>query len=337
MLRDKISGRSDSWQPNWRIIGSTTAALLIAIVVGLIAFDIAVSNRGLGVLRAIAAQRWVLLSAAGLVTQLGDPWFLLLVASLLYLAGSAETLIDGPRSGAFVLAMTFAAFSLTDLLKNVFLAPRPPGAGEVTVPMWMPAIAGDVVRSIATAGEYAFPSGHALGTTVVFAALASQLAVGSPAFRWAAATVGTIAVAATRVVLGVHFLIDIVAGILAGVTLFAIGATIGRRRPLRVFALGIGLGLLAVAASAVSPASEVWKAGQWLGASLGAGGAWYFVRPSMTLDRTWAFVTGTPIAALWVGIYVASPPLPVTVVGTALAAGATVIAPTLAARTQDAS
>lgn len=337
MLRDKAPGRPDSWRPNWRVIGSSAAVLLIALVVGLVAFDVAVSNRGLGVLEAVAAQQWILLGVAGLVTQLGDPWFLLLVASFLYLIGSTETLIDGPRGGAFVVAMTFAAFSLTDLLKNVFLAPRPAGAGEIVVPVWMPAVVDGLVRGIATADGYAFPSGHALGTTAVFAALASRLAIGSSRLRWGAATVGAIAVAATRVLLGVHFFVDILAGVLAGVALFAIGAKLGLRHPLRMFGLGIGIGVLAVVASAVSPAEEVWKAGQWLGASLGAGGVWYFVRPSRTLEPIIAFVIGLPIAALWVGIYVTAPPLPITVLGTAVAAGVTVATPTLAVRVRKAS
>lgn len=329
---DALLGRAEGNGVNWRAVAVVVTAATAVVVVYATVFDVAVPQRGVGLFEALSSGTGVALTVAGLVTQFGDPWFLLLVATFLYLLGTERSLVQQPREGAFVLGVTFAAFSLIDLLKNFFIAPRPPGAGAVTVPTWLPAVFAGAFRSITTGTGYAFPSGHALGTTAVFAALAYRLNVGSRTSRWAVAAVGALLVASSRIVLGVHFLVDIAVGMLAGVSLFAVAASVGDREPLRVFALGSVLGVLAVVASAVSPAGEVWKAGQWLGASVGAGVAWYAVRPSCQLGLRETVVAGLPIAVLWIGIYVTSPPLLVTVVGTAVAAGVTVAAPSLAER-----
>jgi hypothetical protein len=231
--------------------------------------------------------------------------------------------------------VTFAAFSLVDLLKHVYVAPRPPGAGSVTVPAWLPAVLAGSFRSITTGTGYAFPSGHAIGTTAVLAALAHKVDIGPPVARWSVAGAGIVLVIASRVVLGVHYLVDVAVGVLAGLALVAVAVAVGEDGPLNVFGLGAVLGVLAVVASAYAPAGEVWRAGQWLGASLGAGVAWYAVQPSRRLDPVETVIAGVPIGVAWVAIYVTSPPLPVTVVATAVAAGLTVLAPTLTDRLRD--
>jgi membrane-associated phospholipid phosphatase len=330
MVRDELADRVDSARVDWQTIAGVTTAAFVLVAVLAAVLGVAVPKRGVGVFAELSAQTGVVLGGAGVVTQFGDPWFLLLTATLVYLLGTERSLVAEPREGAFVLAVTFGAFSLIDLLKNVFLAPRPPGAGTVTVPVWLPSALAGSFRSITTGTGYAFPSGHALGTTAVFAALAYRLAVGSRRVRWSVATVAAALVAGSRIVLGVHFLVDVAVGALAGLSLFAVAATVGRRDPLKVFVLAGVLGVLAVAASAASPGGEVWKAGQWLGGSIGAGAAWYAVRPSHELDLRGTVAAGVPVAALWVGVYTTSPPLAVTVVGTAVAAGITILAPTVA-------
>lgn len=332
MSRDRSLGRADRDRPNWRAIAAITTTALAAVVAGGLIFDVTLSHRRIGLFGVLSTPTEVVLTVAGVITQFGDPWFLLLTGTIVYLVGSGGSLVREPREGAFVLAVTLGAFALTDLLKNLFLAPRPPGAGVVTVPVWLPAALTGPFRSITTGTGYAFPSGHALGTAAVFAALAYRSEIGSRAARWSVAAIGVALVAASRIVLGVHFLADIVVGMLAGLSLFAVAAATAGRRPLRAFALGAGLGVLAVLASAGSPAGEVWKAGQWLGGSLGAGIAWHIVRPSRTLAPLRAVIVAIPIGVLWIGIYLTAPPPIVTVVGTAIAAGATVSAPSLAAR-----
>ncbi len=287
----------------------------------------AFEERSVGVFDVLAAEAGVVVFLAGLVTQLGDPWFLLAVAGTLALADLGDVTGHDSRDGAFVLGVALAAFSFTDLLKNVLGAPRPPGAGTAVVPPWVPDALAGLFRSIATGTGYAFPSGHAIGTSAVFAALASTLAIGRPASRWGVAVTGIAAVAASRVVLGVHYLVDVVVGCLAGFGLLAVATAVGRRRPRRVFALGVVVGALAVAASAASAAGTVWSAAQWLGGSVGAALGWSLARPARLLPPRRAVLVGVPLAALWVGVYVTAPPLPVTLLGTALAAAGMVAAP----------
>ncbi len=313
----------------WVAVATATAAVLLIAVVSVLGPDVALADRSTEYFEPLSPQAGIVLLAAGLVTQFGDPWFLLLAAAFVYLAETERTGDHDPSDGAFVLGATFAAFSFVDLLKNVFVGARPPGAGTVEIPGWFPTALGGLFQSITTGSGYAFPSGHALGTTVVFAAIAYKFDIGQPSVRWAVAGIGAVLVAGSRVVLGVHFLVDIVVGCLAGLFLFAVAVSVGDRRPSLVFALGIGLGVLAVIASFDSPEPVVWKAGQWLGASLGAGIAWQFFRPTALLSLREAVLAGIPIALLWVAIYVTAPPLVVTVVGTAVAAGVTVAAPTL--------
>ncbi len=95
----------------------------------------------------------------------------------------------------------------------------------------------DLVEMLRQAHGYSFPSGHAMGSTVVFGAL-SYLAFRT-ATRWsvksAALALGitlVLAVSLSRVYLGVHWISDVVAGITAG-TLWVVITTMayetGRR------------------------------------------------------------------------------------------------------------
>jgi membrane-associated phospholipid phosphatase len=329
MLGDDSAVPISTERTQWKTVVSVATTVGILSILSVLAFNIAAPQRGVGVFTLLSARTGPVLSIAGLITQLGDPWFLLFVAIGVYLAGANRSFLPSPRDGAFVVAATFGAFSLTDLLKTLFIAPRPPEAGTATIPAWLPDVLGGTFRSITTGTGYAFPSGHALGTTVVVAALAYKLDVGSRALRWSIASVVVFLVAASRVVLGVHFLVDIVAGTFAGLCFFVIAAAIENREPTRVFVLGVGIGVLVVLMSAASPLAEAWNAGQWLGGSLGAGIAWYVVRPSTALTLREAVAAGLPAGALWIAIYLSSPPLSITVFLTALVSGFAVAAPAL--------
>lgn len=316
----------------WGTIAGIAIGLVVLVSISIPLFEVNLPRRGLGVSGFFSTKPGGVLLGFGLLTQLGDPWFLVFLAILVYLLGTERALVETPLNGAFTLAITFGGLAFTDLLKNLYGLPRPPGAGTVTVPTWLPATTAGLFRSLTTGGGFGFPSGHALGTTVVFGALASQLAIGSRRSRWAVATIAVGLVAFSRLVLGVHYLVDLVVGILAGAALLGTALHIGDHRPLRVFALASGIGLAAVVAAALSPHGEVWEAGQWLGASLGGGVAWYVVRPSRQLDLWGALAAGLPVAVLWGLLYYVSPPLLVTVPATAILGGFTVAAPTLVNR-----
>jgi membrane-associated phospholipid phosphatase len=153
--------------------------------------------------------RWVhgeapgwLVEALRLLTHLGSGVVLvpLAIAGALLLARRA-----GPGAAVFVLAACGGSQLLDQALKSAFRRARP-----------------ELEDPFAQLTTYAFPSGHAFGATATYGALALAFAsLARPGRRrililgGAGVVIGLIAT--SRVILGVHYLLDVVAGIVAGV------------------------------------------------------------------------------------------------------------------------
>jgi membrane-associated phospholipid phosphatase len=140
------------------------------------------------------------------LTYLGDPTILLLVA-----AGVYWRTADRGWSAA-LLPVALGGLALGSGLKGHFALARPP-----------------VEHHRIAVGGLAFPSGHALGSAVVYAAAALAVDFGTRARRFAAAGLVVGAVALSRVILGVHYLGDVVAGVAVGVAYVAVVAALARR------------------------------------------------------------------------------------------------------------
>lgn len=79
----------------------------------------------------------------------------------------------------------------------------------------------DLAEALREASGYSFPSGHAMGSTFVFGALSYVAFRALPRWRSRAAAIALsismiVAIASSRVYLGVHWISDIAAGIAAG-------------------------------------------------------------------------------------------------------------------------
>jgi membrane-associated phospholipid phosphatase len=130
------------------------------------------------------------------ITYLGSESAYILLLSLYY------WLID-PSAGRRLGIMLSLSFCSNELLKDLFAIPRPYAVN--------PEVATDAAQ--ASAEDYSFPSGHAQGAATFWGGLALHYQRG---WLWVLAIAMMVLVALSRVVLGVHYPIDVVAGLVIG-------------------------------------------------------------------------------------------------------------------------
>lgn len=291
-----------------------------------------VNGRGVGLTDALhGAAEWpVVLLLFALVTQLGDVWFLLLLGSTLYVAGDRLQRwgVDRAR-GLFVLGLALAYLALVGVLKSAFLLPRPPGASEAPVIAWLPAVVEPLYVDIATAHGPGFPSGHALGTTMVWGGAALVLETGTRRRRLAVAGAVVALVSLSRLVLGVHYAVDVVAGAAVGLVIVAV---LYRRSdagtdPGPVLRFGVGVGVLGLLTGVTFDNVTA------LGGALGAWLAWRTVGGTTSAhpSSSRAVAAGVAVmlasAALFGVVYVLTPPLAVSFLAAVAATAVAVAAP----------
>lgn len=170
-------------------------------------------SRGFGEIEAIQSviPDWLGVLVA-LVTQLGDGWVIFAMLGLLYVFRTNE------RSGILLVVGVLASgIGLYSALKHVFGLPRP---GEPLLnPEELPEVIAPLYEATAHASGFGFPSGHATMATITYLGLATVLDVGSRQQRFFGAGLVVVLVAFSRVALGVHFLVDVLAGVVLGTTL----------------------------------------------------------------------------------------------------------------------
>lgn len=258
--------------------------------------------RGLGLVEAFAAGPDWLVPVAAAVTQLGDAWFVYVGLALLYWLGDERLAVNPRRVGATLFAVALGALALTTALKSLVAFPRPPGAATVTVPVWLPDPLGVVYVDAATGTGFGFPSGHAVAATMVYGGLAAFLDVWNRRARWLAAAGVVAAVSLSRVALGVHYLVDVLVGIVVGlvalVVLHRIARSGFRPRPDRVFFASGVLGVLALGVAFLTGHSD-----EVLEGAIAGGGAFggYLVWRLRGTETAPVGVAGTVVGAGLVG------------------------------------
>lgn len=193
------------------------------------------------------------------ITRLGNVVVFFALFTLDYWFGDHER-------GAHAISLALGGMALITVLKALFAEPRPREAIQVI-----------------KAGGFSFPSGHATTATIGWGVLAYDLKIGSRDTRYAVAAVLIVLVALSRVVLGVHFVRDVVAGIFVGLAFLVATILLTEHAPRPGFLLAAGLGVAALLISGISQDSVAE-----LGAILGAALAWEAFGediPSVETDR----------------------------------------------------
>ncbi|RXK49549.1 phosphatase PAP2 family protein [Halorientalis pallida] len=292
--------------------------------------------RGIGVTERLHGQAGTVgVALFALLTQLGDVWFLFVLGGGVYVAGSTvPRLAVDRRQGLFVFALVVTYVVLVSTLKPLFGLPRPPGAGEAPAVGWLPPILAGVFENITTASSSGFPSGHALGATMVWGGVALVIDGVRDRVRFGLAAVVVAIVATSRLVLGVHYLVDVIAGV--GLGLAVLGACYwladGGTDPGRVLGVAVAVGVLAmfVDGSAISGAAAGAAVGSWLVCRRVADTV-----PIRATSRG-EVIAGIVVLAIVGGLsgvlYALDPPVTVAFVGGAVTGGGAVAAPMIGTR-----
>lgn len=288
-------------------------------------------RRGVGELAALAELPDAVVVAAALLTQLGDVWFFFGLVGLLYWFGER---LPGPvaidrRRAAYVIGLGLGANALVTALKQWLAYPRPPGATTAPASAMdaVPALLEPLFAGAATGTGFGFPSGHALAAAVVYGGLA--LLVGTRR-GYASAAAVVVVVALTRVVLRVHYLVDVLAGIAVGGAYVAAvhlasdrGDSPGRALATAVLAALVGTVL----------GGSGFETMTALGAALGALLAWLAVgdavtsEPATRLGGAVSLAVGAVFGVLFGAVYALEPAAHFSLIAMVVVLGGVVASP----------
>ncbi|HEX2061610.1 MAG TPA: phosphatase PAP2 family protein, partial [Thermoanaerobaculia bacterium] len=135
------------------------------------------------------------------------------------------TLIGTPVGLGLIAVVVAAALAMRGRWRwaaYLFFTSGVGGLLNLQLKAWFARARPELAEALRDAHGYSFPSGHAMGSTIVFGALAYLAFRIVTRWRWRAAALALactmiVAIAASRIYLGVHWISDVAAGIAAGV------------------------------------------------------------------------------------------------------------------------
>ncbi|WP_290809848.1 phosphatase PAP2 family protein [Halovivax sp.] len=138
-------------------------------------------------------------------SYLGSVWF---VAPAVVLA-----FYFGPRDRfASWIGIVMGAYAIMVGTKGYFEVDRP-GVGPAIAPETLPVGIQHVYAPLVEVSSTSFPSGHAMAGTAIWTMLALETDVGTRRLRLAGGAVLIVAIAVSRIAVGLHYPIDVVAGV----------------------------------------------------------------------------------------------------------------------------
>lgn len=233
-------------------------------------------NRGLGGVEFAteAVPEWLAVLAAGL-TQLGDSWFAGVLLVVVYWRYRSKAIDTMTVAGLWLLGV-----GLTGWIKETLMVARPNATPVAIDEFWWGLEI--VLEHTATATGYGFPSGHAVTATVLYLGLASYLPVSTRRRRTIAAIGLLTMVSATRVVLGLHYLVDVIAGVGLGLAIHSLLP--GLRSVQRVDRDVVLLGLAILASVGYVLASDGHlEALLAFGSTVGVTAGWHLVKADLSV------------------------------------------------------
>ncbi|SLM46889.1 conserved membrane protein of unknown function [Nitrospira japonica] len=213
--------------------------------------------------------------------RIGKGDCMIALSLLLLLAGVWLKRADVKLAGWQTLAAHGIVAVLSNLLKHVVGRPRPKFIHTGAVDL----------SPFGGSGWDSFPSGHAM----LAMAIAAVLAIRFPKGRWIFIGMA-VAIAASRILRGSHFLTDTVGGAALG---WLVGVVSGH--PWRRWRLSLGCGLASLAPVCVGVSAAIWVAGhaspvQWAGSQLVLAG--FFVTILSLIGYGWLALGLMPIRHL---------------------------------------
>lgn len=248
----------------------------------------------------------------GVLSHFGSVWFVVPAVLAAFLVVRTE------RATAW-LGVVGGGYGVMIVTKSLFAIERPTVDPPVAAESLHPVLRFVYEPSVEIATS-TFPSGHALIATVLWGLFVLESNRFTRPRRVAIATAAVALAGATRVALGVHYPIDVVAGVLVGaVYLGSVVAVLKRVRQPALVALGIGAGSAWLGAVYTGEVNAVLLCGCLFGALF----AWLLVENA---PRGRLIQTGTVVSMLLVlvGLFVGLPAAGICVAGGLL--GAVVIA-----------
>lgn len=175
----------------------------------------------------------IVIDALAVLTRLGDGATLVALAIVFYWFGAGLTW----RQRGMLMAIAVATLALNAGIKGILEVPRPLVVADPPLPF-----APEVYEGFST------PSAHAMGAAAVFGGLAALMETGRRWQRYLVAGLLIAVVAFSRVALGLHYVGDVLLGIVMGLGLVWFGLWLMTEDPRSVmpmFLFGLIVALLA--------------------------------------------------------------------------------------------
>lgn len=201
----------------------------------------------------------LILDFFAIITRMGDGATLVALAIIFYWFGHRW---DWRKRG-LLLAIAVATLSLNAGIKGILAIPRPLYVAEPAFAFAPEAYDG-----------YSTPSAHAMGAAAIYGGLAVLMDIGKKWQRYLVAAFLITSVAMSRVVIGVHYLGDVVTGVAAGLLLIWFGLWLMDEQPRSIMPM-FTLALVAALVANVLGSEEFVTMS--IGASIGGLVGWAYV------------------------------------------------------------